>query len=399
MVKQKVHIALLMIVKNEHKRLNVTLNSVLGHVDSIVLYDTGSEDNTIEIATIFCEKNNIPLRLKQGEFVDFSTSRNLSLDFADTFDDINYILMMDTNDELRGGNDLKKFCSEQINKPNTGYFVCQEWWSGQYIKYYNIRLVKARQGWRYFGKVHEWIKNTRYENDEDADKAGDTKLNTPKNIVLYQDRTADDDKSQKRFERDEVLLLQDHKDNPTEARTIFYLAQTYSCLNQSEDALKYYSLRSTLENGFWEERFQSYYRCGELSEKIGKPWHESMKWYIEAFEYSARVEPLLKISEHYKDKNWFLSYTFANLACKLEYPEKCILFVDKQAYEYKRWHILGIAGWYSGSYVEGKIACQKAIENGANIKVDTANLKFYEEKELNDKKNLRDKLKSKTKRK
>ena len=393
------HIALVIMVKNENKRLHVTLNSVLGNVNSIVMYDTGSEDNTIEIASLFCQKHNISFRLKQGEFIDFSTSRNTLLEFADTFEDIDFFLLMDTNDELKGGEELKKFCSHQLKTPTTGFLVCQEWWSGQHVKYYNLRLIKARQGWRYFGKVHEWMENTRFKNDEEADRAGDTQIRVPPEIVLYQDRTADDDKSSKRFERDKILLLQEHKENPTEPRTVFYLAQTFSCLKENENAFKYYSLRTTLQ-GFWEEKFQAYFLCGELSETLKKPWHDSMKWYLQAFEHTERVEPLVKIIEHYKDvKNWLLCYTFASLACNLSYPEHCILFVDKQAYDYKRWHLLGIVGWYAGFYEEGKKGCQKAIEAGVNVKLDSENLKFYEEKEIKDKKVLRDKLKDKCKRK
>ena len=90
---KKVHIAVLMMVKNEHKRLHVSLESIKNVADSLVLYDTGSTDDTIEIAQKFCQKHNIPLRLKQGEFVDFSLSRNVSLDFADTFDDIDFIVL------------------------------------------------------------------------------------------------------------------------------------------------------------------------------------------------------------------------------------------------------------------------------------------------------------------
>ena len=397
MNKNDVHIALLMMVKNEHKRLHVSLNSVLGYVDSIVMYDTGSEDNTIEIASNFCKKNNIIFRLKEGTFVDFSTSRNVSLDFADTFEDIDYLLLLDSNDELRGGSNMRKFCKEQINSPSTGFLVCQEWWSGQYIKYYNLRMVKARQGWRYVGTVHEWMKNTRFKTEEEEAASEDKKIRMPSEVILYQDRTADDDKSLKRFERDKILLLKEHEDNPTDTRTIFYLAQTCSCLGHSEESFKYYSLRSTLE-GFWEEKFQSFFRCGELLEVLGKEWSESMKWYIKAFEYTPRVEPLLKIVEYYRNKNWELCYTFAVLACRLEYPEHCILFVDKQMYDYKRWHLLGIAGWYSKNYIDGKLGCKKAIE-AANLEIDMSNLKFYEEKEANDKKILKDKLKSKTKRK
>ena len=388
MVKRNVHIALLMMVKNEHKRLHVTLNSVLGYVDSILLYDTGSEDNTIEIASSFCEKNNIPFRLKQGVFVDFSTSRNVSLDFGDTFEDIDFLLLLDTNDELRGGVELRKFCESQIDTPDNAYMLTQEWWSGQYIKYFNTRMVKARKGWRYVGKVHEYIENTLSENQD--------KVTAPDKIVIYQDRTADDDKSSKRFERDKILLLEDYKEKPDDTRTVFYLAQTLSCLGDFEEALKYYSIRSKM-GGFYEENFESLLRCGDLTAALGRDWYESMSWYLKAFEHTTRAEPLVKISQYYKDKNWLLCYTFTELACKLEYPTKCVLFVDKQAYEYTRWHLLGISGWYAGFYEQGKVGCIKAIETGINVDLNQSNLKFYLDKELENKKIIKDKLRKKTK--
>lgn len=378
-----VHIALLMMVKNEHKRLRYTLDSVVGYVDSLVIFDTGSTDDTIDILKKFSTEHNIPLRLKEGEFVDFSTSRNVSLEFADSFEDIDFILLLDCNDELRGGDYLRGFCKDYKNKPNTGYLICQEWWSGKYDKYYNVRMVKARQGWRYRGRVHEWMKNTRFESDEEAQKAGDAVVRIPSDLILYQDRTQDDDKSGKRFARDKILLLADHKKDPHEPRTVFYLAQTCGCLNELEDAFYYYKLRTTLQ-GFWEERFHAFYRCGELSEVLKQPWHESLKWYMQSFELTQRVEPLIKIIEHYKENNWLLCYTFADLACKLEYPSQCILFVDKYAYDYIRWHLLSIAGWYAGFYKEGKIGCQKAIEFGLNKQIDTENLKHYENKEKED---------------
>ena len=373
---EKIHIALLMMVKNEHKRLLVSLESTIGYVNSIVVYDTGSTDDTIEILQNFSAKYKIPLRLKQGEFENFAASRNVALDFADTFDDIDYLLLMDTNDEIRGGENLRKFCFAYKDKPNTGFLLCQEWFSGFYDKYYNVRMIKNRKGWRYRGRVHEYMKNTRYENDEAAQADGDVVIRIEQDVVLYQDRTQDDDKTGKRFIRDKALLLQDHLDDPTEPRTVFYLAQTCSCTGDAEESLKYYTLRTTLE-GFWEERFHAYYRCGDLTESLKQPWDVSMKWYIKAFEYAARAEPLIKIAEYYKDKNWFLSFSFADMACKLVYPHHCILFVDKQAYEYKRWHVLGISGWYSGFRNEGKIGCIRAIEV-ANQEVDKNNLLFYE---------------------
>jgi len=371
-----IHIAVLMMVKNEKKRLHVTLNSIRNFADSLIIFDTGSTDETVQILEDFSKESEIPLRLLEGEFVNFSESRNVSLDFADSFEDIDYLLLLDCNDELRGAEHLRSFAEEQKNSEYTGFLTAQEWWSGKYDKYYNMRFVKARKGWRYRGSVHEWMKNTNPEQEKEYPV---TRI--PDETVIYQDRTQDDDKSGKRFARDKVLLLKEHKDDPTETRTIFYLAQTCSCLNQLDEALYFYKLRTTLE-GFQEEKFHSFLRCGDISEKLKHPWHDSMAWYMKAFEHSQRAEPLIKITEHYiSQKNWTLAYTFANLACSLAYPEHCILFVDKHSYTYTRWHTLGIAAYYVGKYAEGKQACEKAISYGLNSELDTNNLKFYIEKE------------------
>jgi hypothetical protein len=307
----------------------------------------------------------------------------VSLDFADTFTDIDYILLMDTNDELRGGEKLCSYCETYKNKKNTGFLLSQEWFSGnKYDKYYNMRMVKPRQGWRYFGRVHEWMKNTRFETDAESREAGDVVIRL-EDVVLFQDRTLDDKKSFHRFKRDKVLLLEDHKQNPKDPRILFYLGQTLSCLNEKEDAYYYYKIRNTLE-GFWEEKFHSYLRCGEISQQFNNPWEETMKWYIKAFEFSPRAEPLINIAEHYsKNKNWLLCFAFTNLACSLDYPKESLLFIDKNRYDYKRWHLLGICGWYTKNYKEGKIGCLKAISTGQNIELDKNNLKFYTQLEEN----------------
>jgi len=370
--KKNVHISALMMVKNETKRIRVSLESIKDTVDSIVIFDTGSTDDTIKIITTFCKNNKIILRLKEGEFVDFSTSRNVSLDFADSFEEIDFLLLLDTNDELRDSGQLRDFCTQQKDTVNSGFLYCQEWWSGQYDKYFNIRLVKAHKGWRYRGSVHEWMKNTGVEEGEEPPV-----IRVPDSTVIYQDRTQDDDKSGKRFIRDKVLLLKDHNENPTDPRTSFYLAQTCACLNQLEDAFYYYKIRAGLD-GFQEEKFHSLLRCGDLSEKLLLDWHDSMTWYMKAFEHSQRVEPLLKIAEHYKYfKNWLLAFTFLNTACKLKYPNHAMLFVDKRSYDYKRWHLMGIVGFYCQQYAEGMDACDIAIKTGINKELDMKNMEHY----------------------
>lgn len=367
------HIALLIMCKNESERMHITLNSVKGIVKSIVAYDTGSTDDTVNIIKKFCMSNKIACRLKEGTFVDFSTSRNVALDFADKFEDIDYLLLMDINDELRGGENLLTVAREYLDRENSCFMLCQEWWSGKFDKYYNMRFIKPRNNWRFSGRVHEYI-------SQNGSTLGVVKVPDDK-VVLYQDRIADNNKSGPRFSRDKKLLLEDYEEDPTEPRTVFYLAQTCGCLGQWEEAIKYYETRSNLD-GFDEEIFHSYLRSGELKETLNRDWYESFVLYMKAFEHSQRAEPLVKIATHYvKEKKWKIAFTFINLACSLEYPVKSILFVNSYDYYYLRWHILGIIGWYSKNYKEGEYGARKALEycekNNKDTTNDMKNLEFY----------------------
>ena len=370
-------IGAVIMVKNETKRIKITLESLTGIVDCVIVYDTGSTDNTMNIIKHHCMENKINLYMIQGIFENFSVSRNVLLDYADTIN-VKFLLLFDVNDELQGGIKLKKFCYEHLHTENTAYLTCQHWWSGQYDKYFNIRLVKNKTGWRYFGAVHEWIKDTNIEGPESTFPV----FRMPDDIFLYQDRTQDDDKTGKRFLNDKVLLLQDYKEDSTNTRTVFYLAQTYACLKQNTEAFYFYKIRTTLD-GFQEEIFHSLLRCGELSQQLNHNWYESLQWYIKAFEHSPRVEPLIKITEYYKNqKNWLLAFMFVNLACELTFPEHCILFVNKRSYDYTRWHLLGIIAFYVNKFKEGKIGCIKAIEQNVNKDLDTQNLNYYIQKEI-----------------
>ena len=372
-------IGCLMMVKNEEKRIHVSLNSVTEFVDCLIIYDTGSTDKTVEIITNHCEKHKLNLYMIQGEFVNFAVSRNVSLDYADT-KNIDFILLLDTNDELQGGKNLVNFAKKEINTKNCAYLMCQHWWSGKYDKYFNTRFIKANKNWRYSGSVHEWMSDK-----SEKGKKGPPVCRIPEDIIIYQDRTMDNNKSGSRFAKDKELLLIEYNNNKSDTRTLFYLAQTCACLNQPEDSLYYYKLRSELE-GFQEEKFHAFLRSGELSEKLNHEWHDSLKYYMKAFEHSNRIEPLIKIAQHYsKNRMWLLAYTFIKLACSLEYPVKDILFVNKRAYDYTRWHIMGIVGYYYGAYKEGKEACEKALQTNLNSDIDRNNLKFYEKKEEEEK--------------
>ena len=300
-----VHIAATMMVKNERKRIHVTLESIKDTVSSLIIFDTGSDDDTIKIISDFCDKHNIPLHLSHGTFVDFSTSRNELLTFADTIQGVDYLLLLDCNDELRNGLTLIEHAKEYLNndkESTTAFFIAQRWYYGNPtdLFYKNIRLLKPNKGWMYKFPVHEYLENT----------TGDNSTCRFDDVTLFQDRTKDDDKSLHRFSRDKDILLKYKEDHPDSTRATFYLAQTFECLKDTENTFKYYKERSTME-GFYEERYLAFIRAGNNSPDV----ETSLHLWSNAYKIMKRAEPLILIAKHYlREKNFDFTFIFSNLA-------------------------------------------------------------------------------------
>jgi glycosyltransferase involved in cell wall biosynthesis len=352
----KTSIGLTMMIKNEEKTLIKSLNSTLHNgkciLDCFIIYDTGSTDNTLNILEKFCNDFHIQLFLIKGDFVDFSTSRNVLLDYAETID-VSFLILLDSNDEIQQHVNFLNCIQIQADTKYTRYLVCQRWLMGALDEYVNVRLIRNGFGIRYKGSVHE------YAYDTHKDDPGDTlcfRLSSD-DLVLYQNRLDDDDKSIKRFSRDLALLQKDREADPSNARTVFYLAQTFSCVGDLESAFLYYQIRTT-QRDFLEEVFHSYCRMADLILKLHEDPHESVMYYMKALEYSdcrheiqkkndphkfnsVRAEPLFHIAHYYYKckKQYFLAFQYIRMCIECEYPHHAILYVNKQLYDYDRFKL------------------------------------------------------------
>jgi len=379
----KDRLALTMMIKNEEKRIEVSFDSVRQYCSTFVILDTGSTDRTIDIVRAYCKKHKITLHLAEIPFVDFEKSRNDLLDYADEVLKNHYfLLLLDCNDELRNHSELAKIIEPyKDGMVQTGFHLRQQWWTGVSLDtYFNIRMVLSHFGWRYRGVVHEYIaRRPGQDSGDDITKCD--------NVILFQDRTKDDDKTMKRFKRDKQLLHTAYVRNPHDPRTLFYLAQTCNCLNQPQEAYEYNLLRTKYQ-GFLEEVYHSYHRMGLLAQRMGHPWEEALGWYLKAYSHSKRVEPLISIAEYYmendsfgrKEPDWHLAYTFIAQACRLNFPHQQILFIDKNMYVYKRWHLMGRIAFYVNRFKEGKQGCIRALMAQENP-TDMDNLLHYLRKE------------------
>jgi hypothetical protein len=250
----------------------------------------------------------------------------------------------------------------------------------------NIRLIKTGRNWEYRTPVHEYIVCPDVE--KDGINAHVVKLgNGP---YIFQDRSKDAHKSTKRFQRDKELLFAEYQKNPHDGRTLFYLAQTCSCLSQFEEAYKYNILR-TKEKDFLEEVFHAYLRAGDLAYYILKQSEEeSIYVYLKALESSCelfncpRAEPSLRLAEIYNHKkNYQMAYYFIRQACASVYPTDCSLFIDGVVYDHTRWFMLGQNGKKCNDQDLGFIGACFAYNN-RQTKEDEEILLSYIDKNLYD---------------
>lgn len=341
-------IVVVIMVKNESACIRKTLDTVKDY--PVFIYDTGSTDDTVAVCESYPN-----VTVESGEFVDFSTSRNACLDAADAKMDAEYYLLLDANDELRGVPD--------VGDGADVYLVRQEWNSGKTTTYFNVRLFRASTRCRYVGRVHEYI----------TTPAGTPRIKN-ESFYIYQDRrNGAAESSVERWKRDAVLLEADVETDPQNARSVYYLAQTYDCLGNTAKAIEWYAKRFKMGD-FYEERFLSALRAGRLStDKIDK-----IVWFTKAFDVIARAEPMVEMAKIYRDEgNLTKSYVYALAACSLEYPKDALLSVDVEYYTYFRWHLLGIVAWYNKKYDEGRNACARAIA-ARGLKIDKVNKTFYD---------------------
>ena len=141
----------------------------------------------------------------------------------------------------------------------------------------------------------------------------------------------------------------------------------------------------TKEKGFLEEVFHAYLRSSEIGQNILKLSPEEVLFlYMKTLEVSCsifncpRAEPLIELGKIYlNNNNKLMAHVFIKQACESVNPStECQLFVDGDAYDYNRWNLLGITGYYVNDFNIGIIGCIMAYLNKKK-EIDVTNLKTY----------------------
>ena len=231
-----------MIVKNESSCIEKCLESVKD-ADEIVIIDTGSIDNTVELCKKYTDKVFVGPEYLWRD--DFSFSRNQSLERC-TGD---WILIIDADEHLAPG-EIQKI-KEVIKTTDKDAFMTSSYDSGtENFSHYSIRLFKKLPERKWCAPIHNYLNFTTEDKLE------------VKHYVGYSEAHKLDPDRAFRILGKEVIK------NPKSLREKFYLAREYFYRKDYNTAIKYYEWY--LEDAyFWAEINDTYMMLAYCYNNIG----------------------------------------------------------------------------------------------------------------------------------
>ena len=347
-------------VKNEEKILKRCLEAVANVVDCFCICDTGSTDNTVNIANEFLETHTGCVTVVPWK--NFGFNRTASFDNAQKYVrselkwDLNdtYGLLLDADMIFVSG----KLKEQQLTKE--GYCFLQ---LNGGLEYSNCRFVRMDYPWKCIGVTHEYW-------------AGPTET-LPKDICYIDDRNDGGCKHDK-FQRDRKLLEEGLEEEPTNVRYMFYLGQTYNCLGMLQKSNQMYKKR--IKAGGWDQEiWYSHYMIGQNYLHL-KNIPKFEEWMLRAHEYRpSRSEPIAKLAEYFRIiSQHYKSYHYIRIGQSIPKTSDA-LFVESDVYSGKFDYEASIIDYYVHS--DKKIALRdsfnclrKTSHYFTNI---VSNLKFY----------------------
>ena len=339
-------ICLNMIVRNEAHIVHELLDCVAPYVSSWVIVDTGSEDGTQDIIRNHMANLGIPGELHERPWQNFGHNRSEALDLAQGHAD--YIWVVDADDLVVGTPDFSQL---------TGNAYELRYGPSDDFTYWRRQIFRDGMPWRYVGVVHECIVcDQPYEPQR---LLGDYHLDSRR---LGGRNLAPD-----KYARDRDLLLAEMERDPEDARSAFYLAQSYFDLGDYANARRWYQRRS--EMGGWEEEvYYSLCRVGQSMMELGEPWPETQDVFLRAYETRpTRAEALHAIACYYrKNARYQLGYLFAQRAVSIPLPEQDILFVWAAAHSWAARDELAVCASNLGYHSEA-FALFRELLAGSNL--------------------------------
>lgn len=237
-------VAVVLIVRDEAGRIGRALASVREAVDTWLIIDTGSTDSTIE--EIHSVATGWPGTLLERRWISFGENRTELLREARQLGVADWLLTMDSDHVIEGADQIRRVVarghSQGIDALMIPFTSIPLVWTE--------RLLRADLPWRYVGATREYLTCDRPFTRQ--------KFGAPKVRDL-----ADGASRANKWRRDVEMLREELALAPENARSWFYLAESYRGLCQHELAAIAYT-NCALKTRSDEERYLALTLSGEM---------------------------------------------------------------------------------------------------------------------------------------
>jgi glycosyltransferase involved in cell wall biosynthesis len=313
-------VALIMIVKNEVNIIERNLMSTLPLVDTFLIIDTGSDDNTVEKIYEVAAKYNKGGEVLHRPWVNFGFNRTQLLQEARSRCDFG--LMIDADDFVSGTLPV-------LDAKCDGYSLQCEM---NNVRFYRPHIFNSQCLWKYIGVIHEY--------------ASGGSLVVDNSLTVHARCEGVRSKNPNKYLDDALVLerlIHDEPDN-NYARHVFYCAQSYKDAGQLDTAKRYFTLRTNL-GGWSEEIYISYLNIIRMthtpSEKISLAW--------KGITYNQdRKEIPFHILQWFRNQDMFTEEVFSMAFTYLENKESpTYLFLETNAYDWSYLDEFGLYAFYT----------------------------------------------------
>jgi len=312
----KAPISLCIIVRDEEKNIEECLQSIRDYVEELVVVDTGSTDNTVNIVKKYADKFEIftDCNDENGAIKDFSAARNYCFSLASK----DWVMWADADDIINGAENLKliveKYSIEQFKDKNISILFPYEYGhdanGNSSIVHYRERLVYPGKNYKWKGPVHEVLMS-------------DNSIHEVLQDVKFIHRRGVYGKVTDPYRNFRIIKKLVDEIGESDARQLYYLGLEYGNIGEIDNAIKTLA-RYTELTGWEDEKFMAQLKIAQHYLSLND-FNNSIEWANKA----------IHNKEDWSEAYFHLGKTYYYLALSIEKQgkqarrewQKCVNFI------------------------------------------------------------------------